>query len=42
MPHGQQPVVIGGLRDQIRYSDADWDSADPEMAAMFYGSDAAS
>jgi antitoxin (DNA-binding transcriptional repressor) of toxin-antitoxin stability system len=35
-------VTIGGLRGQIEYDDADFESTDADIAAMFYGNDAAS
>ena len=35
--HRRPAVVIGGLKGRVRYSDADWDHADPEIAEMFYG-----
>lgn len=35
-------VIIGGLGGQIEYDDADFESTDADIAAMFYGSDAAS
>jgi len=35
--HRCPPVVIGGLKGRVRYSDADWESADNEIAEMFYG-----
>lgn len=37
--HRRPPIVIGGLKGRVRYSDADWESVDTEMAQMFYGSD---
>jgi len=42
VPHRRQPVIIGGLKGKITYSDADWESADAEIAEMFYRSDASS
>jgi prevent-host-death family protein len=42
VPHRRRPVIIGGLTGKIRYSDADWENADAEIAGMFYGSDASS
>src|SRR4051794_33677093 len=30
--HRQQAVVIGGLKGRVQYSDADWESSDPEIA----------
>jgi prevent-host-death family protein len=35
--HRRPAVVIGGLKGRVRYSDADWESADEEIAEMFYG-----
>jgi len=35
--HRRPAVVIGGLKGRVRYSDEDWDSADEEIAGMFYG-----
>ena len=35
--HRRPAVVIGGLKGRIRYSDEDWDSADDEIAKIFYG-----
>jgi prevent-host-death family protein len=37
VPHRRPAVVIGGLKGRVRYSDADWESADNEIAEMFYG-----
>lgn len=38
--HRRPPIVVGGLRGRLQYSDADWEAADSEIADMFYGSDA--
>jgi len=38
--HRRPPVIIGGLKGRVRYSDEDWENTDGEMAEMFYGSDA--
>ena len=35
--HRRPAVVIGGLKGRVRYSDTEWDSADKEIAEMFYG-----
>lgn len=40
VPHQAQPVVFGGLRDDLRYDDSAFD-VDPEIQEMFYGPDAA-
>ena len=40
--HRRPPVVIGGLKGRVRYSDQDWERADAEIAEMFYGPDASS
>jgi len=40
VPHRSQPVVIGGLKGEVRYTDADWENADTEIADMFYRPDA--
>jgi len=40
--HQATQVRIGGLKDEIRYDDAAFEEADAEIAAMFYGTDAAS
>ncbi|MEP6559478.1 MAG: type II toxin-antitoxin system prevent-host-death family antitoxin [Nakamurella sp.] len=40
--HRGPPIVIGGLKGRVHYSDADWESSDAEIAAMFYDPDAAS
>jgi prevent-host-death family protein len=37
VPHQRASVVIGGMRDEIRYDDADFDDLDPDVQAMFYG-----
>lgn len=37
VPHQRSPVVIGGMRDEIRYDDADFDDPDPDVQAMFFG-----
>lgn len=42
VPHRRQPVIIGGLQGKIHYSDVDWETADAEIAELFYGSDASS
>ncbi len=39
VPHQTRRVVIGGLRDEVRYDDADFDGTDPDIQQMFYGSD---
>lgn len=40
VPHRHQPVVFGGLRDELRYDDSVFD-VDPEIQEMFYGPGAA-
>ena len=35
--HRRPAVVIGGLKGRVRYSDADWENTDEEIAEMFYG-----
>lgn len=40
--HRRPPIVVGGLQGRVRYSDADWESLDAEIADMFYRPDAAS
>ncbi len=40
VPHQRRTVRIGGLRDSIRYDDADFDGLDPDIQTMFYGDDA--
>jgi hypothetical protein len=35
--HRRPAVVIGGLKGRVRYSDADWETTDEEIAQMFYG-----
>ncbi|MGH3996125.1 MAG: type II toxin-antitoxin system Phd/YefM family antitoxin [Pseudonocardiaceae bacterium] len=37
VPHQRMPVIIGGMRDEIRYDDADFDGLDPDIQEMFYG-----
>ena len=36
-----QTVRLGGLRDRVRYADADFEGVDQDIQAMFYGDDAA-
>ena len=38
--HRRPRIVVGGLQGRVRYSDADWESSDAEIAEMFYGPDA--
>jgi prevent-host-death family protein len=40
--HEGVPVTIGGLHGQVRYDDTAFAWPDPEIADMFYGSDAPS
>lgn len=37
VPHQRRTVRFGGLRDRIRYDDADFDGLDPDIQRMFYG-----
>lgn len=37
VPHQRRPVTIGGMRDEIRFDDADFDGLDSEIQRMFYG-----
>jgi len=39
--HRRPPVIVGGLKGRVRYSDQDWEVDDQEIAEMFYGPDAA-
>lgn len=40
--HQPVQVRIGGLHGQLSYDDLELESPDPDLAEMFYGSDAAS
>jgi prevent-host-death family protein len=40
--HEGVQVQIGGLRGHLTYRDSDFEGVDPDIAAMFYGSDASS
>ncbi|MPZ66479.1 MAG: type II toxin-antitoxin system prevent-host-death family antitoxin [Pseudonocardiaceae bacterium] len=37
VPHVRAPVTVGGMRDEIRYDDADFEGLDPDIQEMFYG-----
>ncbi|MBN9796084.1 type II toxin-antitoxin system Phd/YefM family antitoxin [Pseudonocardia alni] len=41
VPHQRRTVRLGGLRDRVRYDDADFVGVDQDIQAMFYGDDAA-
>jgi prevent-host-death family protein len=39
VPHESRTVKIGSVRDQLSYDDAAFEWPDPDIAAMFYGTD---
>ena len=39
VPHRRRTVRFGGLRDRIRFDDADFDGLDPDVQRMFYGAE---
>ncbi len=39
VPHQRTQVIIGGLKGQIEYDDADFEGLDPDIQRMFYGED---
>lgn len=41
VPHRAASVVLGGLKGELRYDDADFADLDPDIQQMFYGNDAA-
>ncbi|ONI79381.1 prevent-host-death protein [Actinosynnema sp. ALI-1.44] len=41
VPHQRTPVVIGGLKGELRYDDDAFAEPDPDIQRMFYGDDSA-
>jgi prevent-host-death family protein len=41
IPHQRTPVVFGGLRGEVSYTDDSFAELDPEIQRLFYGDDVA-
>ena len=41
VPHQRTPVVFGGLRGELRYTDDSFADLDPDIQRLFYGDDVA-
>jgi prevent-host-death family protein len=42
VPHQRTPVVLGGMRGELRYDDDSFSEPDPDIQRMFYGDTGAS
>jgi prevent-host-death family protein len=41
IPHQRTPVVFGGLRGEVSYTDDSFAELDPDIQRLFYGDDVA-